>query len=343
MPRSARSDARLDTGLFVACLAVAAFAVILPPALRDPTAAALRRTLVAPLVALQRTAEHGRNALVMHDAIVRARDSLALLAQRGASLAAENDRLRELLGLAADLQWGFVSAEALKGRGPGEDYTVALSVGASAGVVPFSPLVAPEGLVGTVLSADPGMSLAILWAHPDFRASAMSADGAAFGIVKAHAGRGASRWLLELTGIPFRQQLRPGARILTSGLGGTYPRGIPIGTVIEERKTSEGYARSYLVRPAVSPAELSAVMVLLPPRVRAGAAGVWSASPPAESVARAGAGIRDSLRRGGTAGVTLVRPDSAATGAAGAPPAAPSAPSARPRPPADTGRPPGGR
>ncbi|MCU0624600.1 MAG: rod shape-determining protein MreC [Gemmatimonadaceae bacterium] len=338
MPRAARSDTRLDTGLFVACLAVAAFAVILPPSLRDPAASALRRTLVAPLVALQRTAERGRNALATHDELTRSRDSLALLAQRSASLETDNARLRQLLGLAADLRWGFVSAEALQGRGPGEDYTVALTVGAGAGVKPFSPVVAPEGLVGMVLSADPGLSMAMLWAHPDFRASAMSADGGAFGIIKAHGGPGASRWLLELNGIPFRQQLKPGTRILTSGLGGTYPRGIPIGTVVEERKTSEGYARSYLVRPAVSPADLSAVMVLLPPRAREGVDGVWPAPPAAEAVARAGQGVRDSVRQASardTARPVTPRSDSSAAAAVPVPspasgPAAPRRDSLRP-------------
>jgi rod shape-determining protein MreC len=276
VPRAARSDSRVDTALLVACVAVAGFALILPPSLRDPAASGLRRTLVAPLVSLQRTAERGRNALVTHDALMRERDSLALVAQRGAGLGDDNMRLRALLGLAAEVQWGFVSAEILHGRGPGEDYTVALTVGRNQGVQPFSPVVAPQGLVGMILSADPGLSLAMVWAHPDFRASAMAEDGSAFGIVKAHGGAGAARWLLELNGIPFRQQLKAGVRIVTSGLGGTYPRGIPIGTIVEELKTSEGYARSYLVRPAVTPPDLTAAMVLLPPRVKAGVGGVWS-------------------------------------------------------------------
>lgn len=276
MPRAARSDSRVDTALLIACVAIAGFALILPPALRDPAASALRRTLVAPLVALQRAAERGRNALMSYDALMRERDSLALVAQRGAGLGDDNTRLRALLGLAAEVQWGFVSADILHGRGPGEDYTVALTVGRNQGVVPFNPVVAPQGLVGMILTADPGMSLAMLWAHPDFRASAMAEDGSAFGIVKAHSGAGAARWLLELNGIPFRQQLKPGVRIVTSGLGGTYPRGIPIGTVVEELKTAEGYARSYLVRPAVTPPDLTAALVLLPPRVKAGVASVWS-------------------------------------------------------------------
>jgi len=43
-----------------------------------------------------------------------------------------------------------------------------------------------------VETVDPTMSLAITWSHPDFRVSAMAADGSAFGIVKAHLGTGPS-------------------------------------------------------------------------------------------------------------------------------------------------------
>jgi rod shape-determining protein MreC len=179
------------------------------------------------------------------------------------------------------LRWGFVPAEALHGRGLGDEYTVTLTAGAEAGSRPYAPVVAPEGLVGMVQTVDPSMSQAIVWAHPDFRVSAMAADGNAFGIVKAHQGAGAARWLLEMSGVPFRQQLKPGALIVSSGLGGTYPRGIPVGTVLEEMKTSEGWARTYLLRPAVQPSDITTVMILLPGRVQAGVDGTWK--PPVDT------------------------------------------------------------
>lgn len=295
MPRAIRADARLDTGLFVACLALGATARILPPPLRDPVAAAIRRTVVAPAVALQRAAERGRDALLTHDALVRARDSLALVVQRQAPTDAENGRLRRLLGLAADLAWGFVPADALQGRTPGDEFTITLTAGARQGVRPFSPVVAPDGLVGTVITTDPDLSIAILWAHPDFRVSAMAADGSAFGIVRPRRGPGTTRWMLELTGVPLRQPIALGTRLVSSGLGGTHPRGIPVGTVLEEVKAPESFARTYLVRPAVSPADLGSVMVLLPSRGAAGVADAWPA-PTAEAVARAGAALRDSIR-----------------------------------------------
>ena len=99
-------------------------------------------------------------------------------------------------------------AEALHSTAPSEDLvtTLTLTAGSTAGIKRYSPVVAPEGLVGTIQTADPTMSIAILYTHPDFRASAMSADGAAFGIVYPHAigRRGGDAYMLELRGVPTR-------------------------------------------------------------------------------------------------------------------------------------------
>jgi rod shape-determining protein MreC len=226
-------------------------------------------------VSLQHDAELTRLAWRSRAARTEAVDSVAIRALALPAAEAENNRLRKMLGLTTKIQWGFVSAEVLQGRGVAEDYTVTLSSGSQAGVRPFSPVVAAEGLVGMVKSVDPTMSSAVLWAHPDFRASAMAADGSVFGIVAAHPGTDAERFLLEMRGVPMRSTISPGTLIVTSGLGGTFPRGIPVGVVLSEVKTNELWARTYLLRPAVSPTDLSSVMVLLPDRARAGVDAVW--------------------------------------------------------------------
>ena len=85
----------------------------------------------------------------------------------------------------------------------------------------------------------------------------MSADGKVFGIIKPHHGPDAERFLLELRGVVFRDSLRPGTEIRSSGQGSVFPRGIPIGTVVQDITTSSAYARTYLVRPAVMPADVT--------------------------------------------------------------------------------------
>jgi rod shape-determining protein MreC len=307
---AARPFSRRDSIIFAACVVLALIALSLPERMRDPLSASLRRTILAPLVALQRDAELSRRAWITREERAVARDSVVLRSMRLNAVQRENDRLRKLLGLGQQLRWGFVPAEVLQGRGVGEEYTVTLSAGARAGVKPFSPVVAPEGLVGMVKMVDPSMSIAIVWAHPDFRVSAMAADGSAFGIVAAHLGSEPARYLLEMRGVPLRSSLKPGTEIVSSGLGSTFPRGIPIGVVLGEIKTSELWARTYLLRPAVLPADMASVMVLLPERSASGVEAVWQTGRGVDSTVRGIVAAGDSLAR--AARTDSARADSAA-------------------------------
>ena len=308
MARAARFTNRFDIVLFGACLLLSLVSMVLPPNMREPVAGSLRRSLVAPLVRLQRGAERWRGAYLSAEREELRRDTLALAAARVPALEAENDRLRGLLGLGSGLQWGFIPAQALQGRGRVEDFTITLSAGSRAGIRERSLVVAPEGIVGVVQTVDPTLSLAILFAHPDFRVSAMSADGNAFGIVQPHLAKtgtptpessylASERWLLELRGVPFRSTLKPGAVVYSSGLGGIYPRGIPVGVVLGEIKTAEAWARTYLLRPAVNPAAISAVMVLTPQRAEAGLRNVWAEIGAVDSATRQIVTAGDSLAR----------------------------------------------
>ena len=308
MARAARFSNRFDLVLFGGCVLLSLVAMVLPPNLREPVASSLRRTLVAPLVRLQQGAERWRGAYLSAEREELRRDTLALAAARVPTLETENERLRQMLGLGSKLQWGFIPAQALQGRGRVEDFTMTLSAGSRAGVRERSLVVAPEGIVGVVQTVDPTMSLAILFAHPDFRVSAMSADGSAFGIVQPHLAKtgaatpqssylASERWLLELRGVPFRSTLKPGAVVYSSGLGGIYPKGIPVGVVLGEIKTAEAWARTYLLRPAVNPAVVSAVMVLTPQRATSGLTNVWADISAVDSATRRIVAAGDSIAR----------------------------------------------
>jgi rod shape-determining protein MreC len=285
----------------VGCVVLSLVAVALPAESREPIAGALRRTVVAPLVGLQRGAERWRSAWATSERLQLVQDSLALRAVKSQALQLENDQLRKLLGLGSRLEWGFVPAEALHSTAPSEDLvtTLTLTAGSTAGIKRYSPVIAPEGLVGTIQTADPTMSIAILYTHPDFRASAMSADGAAFGIVYPHADRagGGDAYMLELRGVPTRVVLNPNSMIYTSGLGGTFPRGIAIGTIVRQIATAEVWTRTYLVRPAVTPSRVTSVLVLTAQRVTQGTGNIWGATVNADSATKRIAAAGDSLAK----------------------------------------------
>jgi rod shape-determining protein MreC len=303
MARAARLSGRLDTVVFAGCIILAIVATALPDRMRDPVASSLRRSIVAPLVGLQEGAEKWRSAWLESERKILQRDSLALVFSQAQALQVENDRLRKLLGLGSRLGWGFIPAEALHMSGRSEDVTttITLTAGSRAGVAPFSPVVSWEGLVGMVQTVDPRMSIAILYSHPDFRVSAMSRDGKAFGIVYPHLdvrpGRLSERYLLELRSVPLRDTLQPGTPIFSSGLGGTWPRGVEIGTVMRDVSDTGSFSRTYLIRPAVNPAHVTSVMVLTPQRSTQGVGNLWADAARAQSATRTIVAAGDSLAR----------------------------------------------
>jgi hypothetical protein len=85
--------------------------------------------------------------------------------------------------------------------------------------------------------------------------------------------------------------------IYTSGLGGAFPRGIPIGSVLRELKTAEGWTRTYLLQPSVNPAKVNTVMVLTSQRSGQKMDNVWQMVARVDSAARSVANAGDSISR----------------------------------------------
>jgi rod shape-determining protein MreC len=261
-----RYASRADTLLFLACVGLSIAALSLPPQWREPLANGLQQSVLAPFIVLQRQTELLTAARLRYDNVVAQRDSAALAAAFLPELRSENARLRELLGLSAKLGSGYVSAEILHQPEPTNPLSFLVSAGRREGVRPLSAVVSPEGLVGLVASVGEHSSVVLSWAHPEFRASAIAQDGSVVGIAAPHGAEGPGVWLLELQGVLYRQRVPNGTVIVTSGLGGVFPRGIPIGVVVDTAGEEKGWGRTYLVRPAIHPAQLSHVMILTTPR-----------------------------------------------------------------------------
>ena len=260
---SDRRYTRRDTLLLVLCLALSTFALFSPRAWGNGIAATLRQTVLSPLVWLQTRAEEGRTSRVRFRTVTAQRDSASYLAQFLPSLRAENERLRQLLRLSHRLTTSYVAAEVLHQPQATDSRTLLLSVGSRHGVAAFNPVVAPEGLIGVILSAAPKSSIAMSWAHPEFRVSAFTVNGNAFGVVAPSIEGRNNEGALEFRGVPYRDSVPLGTLVLSSGLGGVFPKGIPVGTVIGTVREEAGWERVYRLRPAANPGSAAHVLVLL--------------------------------------------------------------------------------
>ena len=241
-------------------MALALLVLFLPTARRDAFARGIRGTVLRPVLALQQGAVE-RNILFDNPAQLRAeRDSLAAFLVGQSTVVAENRQLRELLGLHQRLPPSFVPAEVVRIPDRGSEGYFQLTAGTAQGVVAGASIVAAQGLVGRVREVDSGVAYGIDWTHSEFRASAMTVDGEIYGILEPRRIGGED--LLVLTGTPRHVELPENTQIVSSGHGGVFPRGIPIGVVIGPEGGEEGWQRNYVVRPYVSPSEMSYVLVL---------------------------------------------------------------------------------
>jgi rod shape-determining protein MreC len=262
---SERSYTRRDTVMFLVCLGLALLALVSPDSWGLGIAAALRETVLAPVVWLQARAEEGRTSRDRLRIITAERDSAAYRAQALPSLLAENERLRQLLSLSRRTSSPYVAAEVLHQAQATDGRTLLLSVGTRDGVAAFDPVLAPEGLIGVVLNASARTSVVMTWAHPEFRVSAFTVTGNAAGVVAPFTGADGVDGALEFRGVPYRDSVPAGTLVLSSGLGGVYPKGIPVGTVTGVIREQAGWERVYRLLPAANPGSAAHVLVLVAP------------------------------------------------------------------------------
>lgn len=267
-----------DTLLFVLSIVISVTFLLGPTSWGSATAGVVRGTVLVPFLWLQERAEEANTSRARFARVEAERDSAAWAAQAIPSLREENDRLRALLGITPRLATPYRPAEVLPQSQITDGRTVVLSVGSGEGIAEFDPVVSPEGVVGMIISVERHTSVAMTWAHPEFRVSAATEDGSLLGIIAAAENAGDAGPLLELRGIPYRDTIAPGTLVVTTGLGGVYPRGVPIGRILGIAREQKGWERVYQVRPAANLGSTAHVLVL--PGVRRGAAPVVAAPAP---------------------------------------------------------------
>ena len=256
------SGRRRDPLIAGAFLVVAFSTLFLAPATQQTIATALQLSLLRPFMGVQRSLEASRLRAERADALTTRIDSLSSLLSTHAAVVDENRTLRTLLGLAERAGPAYLPATVLRPGTPGAESMFIVDVGQQDGVRDGAPVVGAYGLVGVIREARVRDAVGMDWTHPDFRASAMLADGSAFGLVDRDAGDFREMDRLVLNGIPFNLPVVDGTLVVTSGLGGVYPRGIPIGRIAGLSETEGDWRKSYFLEAVVEPGSATHVLVL---------------------------------------------------------------------------------
>ncbi|MEX2467138.1 MAG: rod shape-determining protein MreC [Gemmatimonadota bacterium] len=253
----------------------------------------LRGSVLRPFVAMQEGLAQQRTRAGSVDQLRVRVDSLAAIVTTQSVLVEENETLRRLLTLSERLGPDFRSATALRPGTSGSESIFLLDVGTDDGVHVGAPIISPEGLVGKVQDAGASSSVGIDWTHPDFRASAMIPGADVYGIVENRRGAFREEDRLVLTGTAYNEVVLDGSDVVTSGLGGVYPRGIPIGTIDGVADSQGTWRKSYWLRPRVLPGSITHVLV-----AAAGAGGDAMSWPDDEDGGLEPDAVRDSSGSG---------------------------------------------
>lgn len=204
-----------------------------------------------------------RELLQLTEKLRRENDQLKVQALQASAAMRENDQLRAALGWQRQTSWRLKLANVIL-RDPANWWrTVEIDLGSRDGVVENSPVLTADGLVGRVSAVWLTHSQVVLIGDPNCKVSALVENPAHdIGIISASGPLDNS--LVELTYLSGGAILKSGQPVVTSGLGGIFPKGIPVGQIVDSRPVEFGLYTEARVKLSANLGALEQVWVLFP-------------------------------------------------------------------------------
>lgn len=170
----------------------------------------------------------------------------------------ENMRLRKLLDVKESLKLPTLTAQII-GRDPSLWFrTLTIDRGTRDGIEKGMPVITVEGVVGQILETSRSTSKVLLAHDPNSAVNTLIQKNRVQGIVK---GEGSQSYKMHY--ILKNAVVEEGDLIVTSGLGGSFPKGIPVGTVSSVTKSKRGMFQNITVTPSVNFTQLEYLIVIL--------------------------------------------------------------------------------
>ncbi|WP_080956748.1 rod shape-determining protein MreC [Brachyspira hyodysenteriae] len=178
-------------------------------------------------------------------------------------LSAENERLRGLLNEAPTDEYPLEYAEIVS-KDPQNFYTtIVINKGSAHGIVVGMPVISYQngykGLVGKVVEVRRYNSRILSLVDQRSQISVMLESSRTTGIM---VGQSPKSTQTHLQYIDLQMDVEEGERVVTSGMGGVFPKGILVGTIFKVEKKNYGLFHDLYVEPAVNFSTLENVYVI---------------------------------------------------------------------------------
>ncbi len=160
---------------------------------------------------------------------------------------AENERLRTQLGYAPTGDFRLIPLEAYSVTYRGVPVAIQVNKGAAQGLINGQPVISGKGLVGRIYEVSARFATVQLLSDPGCRVAARDAESREQGIVRFVPSQG-----LILDNVPIDGQIKTGDLIISSGLGGVFPEGLPVGIVEVVTRNENAIFASVSLKPVVN-------------------------------------------------------------------------------------------
>jgi len=179
-------------------------------------------------------------------------------AQRYEAAELEATELRRLISVARRTESAPIPAEILYGGRDVFSQRVVIDRGSKQGLVAGSPVIDEAGIIGQVTRVHAMVSEVTLLTDKDHATPVQVVRNG----LRAIAFGGGTGGMIELRYMAANVDVQDGDRLVTSGIDGTYPPGLPVATVLRvERDSANAFAR-ILCEPAAGVARGRYVLVL---------------------------------------------------------------------------------
>lgn len=170
-----------------------------------------------------------------------------------------NQRLKQLLELKQEIQRPVIAAQVI-GKDPSPWFqTIMVDKGPSDGVIKGLPVVNASGVVGLVVDATNHYAKVMLITDPNSAVDAVVQENRARGIIK-----GGTSGYCVFDYVLRKHTLKVGDKVVTSGMDGVFPKGLPIGLVSEIFKQNAGIFQEVTLEPFVDFERLEEVVIIPP-------------------------------------------------------------------------------